>query len=157
MAKIVLSELAPAEAVHFSFAEGEFTLGGKSDAKAFETTDRALLSNAAGHPWLDVQYDESEAVDPTFVDNQVRPEDDVLSASGPRANDAFDPEKIKAAEDAKREAVSQPVAIEAGLDQTEEISLGDVAETVAADDAHEGAKSAAAFTPSTSGKDDNKS
>src|SRR4051812_9615905 len=111
MAKIVPSDLAPDEAVHYSLGAVEFDLGGKSDAKAYETHDRSVLSNAEAHPWLEVEYDAVEAIDPAFYDTQVKPEDDVLGALGPRANDAFDPDKIKAALEA-RQSETAPVAID---------------------------------------------
>jgi len=153
MAKIVPSDLAPAEAVHYSLGAVEFDLGGKSDAKSFETTDRAALSNAESHPWLTVEYDEAEAIDPAFYAPKVRPEDDVLSEFGPRANDAFDPEKVKAAlEDARAGRVA-PLAVESGTDQSEEVTSGPVAETLAADDSHQPAKSARNFTSSSTDAD----
>jgi len=136
MAKIVFSQDAPSgETVHFTFPEGEFDLGGKS--KSYTSKDRALLNSASGHPWLDVEYDEAEEYAGSFVDTQVRPEDDPLSAVGPNAGIAFDPKEIKKIEDAKAEArgAGTHVAIDAGLDQDTKVSTGDVAETVAAADA----------------------
>jgi hypothetical protein len=137
MARIVPSDLAPADTVHYTFAGVEFDLGGsgKGSSKFYETLDRAALSNASAHPWLDVQYDEAEAVPVVFANNQVKPEDDPLSAVGPNANAPFDPAEIAKVEEAKAQGATTPVAIDAGLDQTTEVSEGEVAETVAADDA----------------------
>lgn len=156
MARIVPSELAPSEAVHYTFGEAEFDLGGKSDKAAFETTDRELLTNALAHPWLHVEFDEAEQLGGEFIDNQVHAEDDPFSAVGPGANDAFDPEKIKAAEEAKGTLVDR-VALNAGLDQDEPVFHGSVAVTVAADDEHEPAKSASNFDqPDAGSTKDNK-
>jgi hypothetical protein len=53
MAKIVHSDLAPDELVHYSFGGAEFDLGG-SAKKSFESDDREVISNAQAHPWLTV-------------------------------------------------------------------------------------------------------
>ena len=138
MAKIVFSQDAPSGVeVHFTFPEGEFDLGGKS--KSYSTKDRALLSSADSHPWLNVEYDKTEEYAGTFIDTQVRPEDDPLSAVGPNAGLAFDPKEIKKIEDAKAEArgVENLVAIDAGLDQDTKSTEGEVAETVAADNSND--------------------
>ena len=130
MAKIVHSEAAPAESVHYTFAalpEG-FDLGGKS--KGFETNDTALLAEAESHPWLKVERDPEEVIGGAYV-QQLDPKDDPLSA----ANDVSrDPEAIKRDEDAKAEAwFGSPTAIDAGLDQEKVVTTGRVAETLAAD------------------------
>lgn len=145
MAKIVLSDLAPAEAIHFSLGNAELDLGGKSGKKSHETLDRELLSNAAAHPWLTVETDPGEEAGGQFADPHVAPVDDLQSAANQRAADPFDPAKVRAAEEAKRTEAAAVVAIEAGLDQSEPVKAGDVAETLAADDTHEPAKSAANF------------
>lgn len=98
MAKIVHSDLAPAEVVHYSLAGAEFDLGGRK--KAFETDDREVISDARVHPWLSVEADASNA---------------------PAADDAPVEE-------------TQPVAIDAGLDQTKSVTTDEVAETLAADE-----------------------
>lgn len=146
MAKIVLSDLAPAEAIHFSLGNAEIDLGGKSGKQSVETDDRELLSNAVAHPWLTVEVDPAEEAGGQFADPHVPAEEDPQSAANQRAHDAFDVEKIRATEEAKHPEAEAPVAIESGLDQTTEVKVGDVAETVAADETHEPAKSAANFT-----------
>lgn len=152
MAKIIPSDLAPDEVVHYSLGAVEFDLGGKSGSKSYETDDRAALSNAEAHPWLTVEYDKVEALDPAFYAPSIRPEDDIHSDQGPRAGDAFDIEKIKADLESRKQEVS-PLAVQSGLDQSEEVKVGDVAETIAADDAHEAAKSARAFKTEPSSTD----
>lgn len=58
MAKITASDSYPArESVHFSFAEGEFDLDGKT--KSYSTDDAALLRAAEAHPWLEVAGDDA--------------------------------------------------------------------------------------------------
>lgn len=147
MAKIVLSELAPDEAVHFSLGNAEFDLGGKSGKKSFETADREVLGNAASHPWLSVETDPADELGGLFVPHGVPADQDVLSAQGPRAADAFDPAKVRAALEAQGAVTEepQPVAIDAGLPQSEPIVEDGVAKTLAADETHEPAKSAANF------------
>lgn len=152
MAKITLSDLAPSEAVHFSFAEGDFTLGGKSDAKSYESDDRALLSNAEAHPWLQVEYDEGDAA-PVYPDTTLPPTEDNQSAQGPVAHIPFDVAAIKEFEDSKHPGEVPTLAIDAGLDQSEKIVEGDAAKTLAADPTHVAAKSAAAFNDTTTTED----
>ena len=55
MAKIVHSDAAPSEAVHYSLANVEFELGGRK--KSYSTDDAGVLSNAEAHPWLRVERD----------------------------------------------------------------------------------------------------
>lgn len=102
MAKIVHSEAAPAEAVHYALAGVEFDLEGDA---VFETDDREVIRNAEGHPWL-------------HVDEDVQP----VAADGEALVD---------------EPAPQPVAIEAGLVQTEAVVRDGVAETLAADETAE--------------------
>lgn len=126
MAKISHSDRAPAEAVHYTFASGEFDLSGK---KSFTTKDSALIAEAQVHPWLDVKVDEADLVIGTYA-QAVKPEDDPLSAVNSIAND---PKEARKAEAAKASAYN-PVAIDAGEVQTEVVETGGVAETLAADD-----------------------
>lgn len=133
MAKIVHSEAAPAEAVHYSFAGVEFDLGGSKKNSSFESDDPVLLGNALAHPWLEVEYPEVELVSGTYVD-QLAPEDDHLSAAGQKVN-PNDPEAAKAATEAA--APDEPVAIEAGKTQTDPVVTGRVAETLAADNSND--------------------
>lgn len=129
MAKIVHSEAAPAEAVHYSFAGVEFDLSGK---KSYESDDPIVLANAAAHPWLSVQYPAVDVVAGAYVE-QLAPEADHLSAAGQKVN-PNDPEVARAAEEAKRESTDNPVAIDAGETQTKAVETDGVAETLAADD-----------------------
>lgn len=130
MAKIVSSEAAPSEAVHYTFAGAEFDLGSGKSA-SFETNDLGVLQAAESHPWLTVEYPEVEMIAGEFRE-QVKPEDDPLSFVNYKGND---PEVVKADAEARLKAESaQPVAIEAGLDQTKKVVTGDVAETLAAVD-----------------------
>ena len=126
VAKIVHSEDAPQEAVHYSFAAGEFDLGGRK--KSHETDDPSLISEANAHPYLDVQVEQVEGQAGDFRE-QLDPKDDALSAQNSIAND---PDAVKAAQVEVVEV--QPVAIDAGLDQTEPVVEGGVAETLAADE-----------------------
>lgn len=84
MAKIVAAEEIPAEGdVTFTLAAGSFDLG----ADGYETDDRQLISEAAVHPWLNVEYDESEAPVAAFRPGTVPPEEDALSTQNSVAFD----------------------------------------------------------------------
>lgn len=127
MARIVPSEAAPAEAVHYSLAGHSFDLGG-SKGKSYESNDTAVLAEAEVHPWLTVQRDAAEVVRGNYVDH-LKPEDDVLSAINSVAND---PKAAKDAQKATQDTVV-PVAIDANEPQTQVVKTGTVAETLAAD------------------------
>lgn len=102
MASIVHSELAPEGAVHYSLANEEFDLGDGSDS--FETDDRAVISNANAHPWLDVEVDVEEQLGGDYAQGSLTPEEDALSALN---SVAFDADAIRAAEEAKTEDVEE--------------------------------------------------
>lgn len=134
MAKIVHSDTAPAETVHYSFAGGEFDLGGRS--KRFETDDAGLIAGAEAHPWLTVEYDVVEPIQGAYRE-QLLPEEDAMSAVNSIAND---PEEARKAEQAKMEQTDNPVAVDAGETQTEVVTTSEVAETLAADPTSKTAK-----------------
>jgi hypothetical protein len=125
MAKIVHSAAAPAEPVRYSLGNAEFELSGRT--KSYETNDPTVLANAESHPWLEVQRDKVELVRGAYAQS-LRPEDDHLSAINSKAND---PEAVKAAQQAEEDFT--PVAIEAGLNQTDKVINDGIAETLAAD------------------------
>lgn len=126
MAKIVHSEAAPSEAVHYTFAGAEFDLSGK---KSYSTTDPDVIGAASAHPWLTVVLDNEQGVEPQYVD-QIDPKDDPLSAVNSVGNDT---DKALAFEATKRDDEAPLVAIDAGATQTEAVTTGEVAETLAAD------------------------
>lgn len=129
MAKIVHSEAAPSEAVHYSFAGVEFDLGGRK--KGYDSDDPTVLANAESHPWLRVERPEVEVVAGAYVE-QLSPEEDHLTAAGHEI-DPNDPAEAKRAEEAKVENNITPVAIDSGLDQDEVVETDGVAQTIAAD------------------------
>lgn len=131
MAKIVSSELAPSEAVHYTFDGVEFDLGPRK--KAYETDNAAVLSNAETHPWLTVERDTPELVQGAYVE-QIAAADDPLSVVGQPIN-PNDPDEARKAEAAKADATGVPLAVQAGLDQTEPVVTSGVPETLAAADA----------------------
>lgn len=129
MATIRPNDNAPTETITYNFPEGYVDLGPGDE---FESDDRGLLASAASHPWLDVEYPE--------VDEEVysRP-----SKSIPYREDPFseyndfsnDPEKVEETERGKYDSTISPLAVEAGLDQSEEVVVDDrVAVTLAAAD-----------------------
>lgn len=128
MAKIVHSDAAPSEAVHYSFAGIEFDLGGRK--KTFETDDDIVLSNAETHPWLKVEREVVAFDTPAFHEG-LRAEDDAFSAYNSVANK---PEAIRATEQAKIDVAEGRVAIESGVPQTTTVETQGVAETLAADE-----------------------
>jgi hypothetical protein len=131
MALIVPSELAPAEEVSFSFADGDLALGGGG---TYETDNRGLLAEAEAHPWLAVEYDEAEVAVATYRPDSVAPEDDALSALN---SEAFDVAAIKRDRDlVLGDDGASVLALDAGLDQKEVLTSDDGAFnfTLAADD-----------------------
>jgi hypothetical protein len=148
MAKISLNDHAPSgETVSFSLANAETFELGAGAKKFFETDDPDLISNANAHPWLQVEV-ATDVPAPNFHEPAVRPEDDTLGRFGPNARLANDPDEVKKANDARAADDVQPLAVQAGLDQDKEVVTGEVAETLAADDEHKGAKSPKAFKTS---------
>lgn len=131
MAKILSSEAAPSEKVHYTFGTVEFDLGGNAK-QSFETNDRDALANAEAHPWLTVEREQVELVSGSYVE-QLKPEDDHLTAVGAEI-DANDPDEVRKAEEAKADTHVEPVALDAGEDQGEAVATGHVAETLAAAD-----------------------
>lgn len=127
MATISPNDSAPAEVVHYTFAAGDFKLGGRS--KKYETDDPALISEAYTHPWLTVEEPVVEPVVGSYVE-QVAPADDPMSRVNYTGND---PEMARAAEEAKAEGRENLVGIQAGLTQTEVVEAGPIAQTLAAD------------------------
>jgi len=115
-ATISHSDLAPDEQVHYSFAAAEFDLGGKQ--KPHYTDVLSVITEAQAHPWLSVEFDETEQAHGDFVD-QLKPEDDVLSWATSVANDA---DAIRAAEDGKDDLrkvyIEQRAAVVPGLSET---------------------------------------
>jgi hypothetical protein len=132
MAKIVPSDEAPNETVLFALAGTEpFELdaGGSLDDPS-----REQVVEAEVHPWLDVVYDQEEGVDPYFREIHPTPAEDHLSAQ----NDvSFDPQKVEEDRQAVLGQDDAPVAVESGKDQTEPVTSGGIAETVAAIDTDE--------------------
>lgn len=127
MATISSNDSAPAEVVHYTFAAGDFKLGGRS--KKYETDDSQLISEAQAHPWLMVEEVVVEPVVGSYVE-QVLPKDDPLSRVNYTGND---PEMARKAEADKAADAENIVGIQAGLDQTEVVEVGPVAQTIAAD------------------------
>lgn len=125
MPTISHSELAPDEPVRYLLGQAEFQLDGRT--KNYETDDADVVLNAEAHPWLTVTYPEVELVEGAYVE-QVAREDDPLSALNSIAND---PAEVRKIEEAKRAAVA-PVAIDASLDQSESVEVGDTAVTIEA-------------------------
>lgn len=131
MAKITLSDVAPAEAVHFTFAGGEFDLGG-SGKKSYETSDSGVIGEALAHPWLSVEFPKVEAVATETPSPFPAPKDDPMSREG--SIDANDPAEVAKANEAQAAPQENLVALDVGKTQTEAVSTGPVAETLAADD-----------------------
>ncbi len=127
MATISSNDSAPAEVVHYTFAGGDFKLGGRT--KTYKTDDPALISEAYAHPWLTVEVDAVEPVVGAYVE-QVLPKDDPMSRMNYTGND---PDEARAAEKAKADSRENLVGIEAGLDQNEAKTVGPIAQTHAAD------------------------
>ncbi len=105
MATISPNDYAPAEVVHYTFAGGDFKLGGRT--KKYETDDLAIITEAHTHPWLTVEVPVVEPVVGAYVE-QISPKDDPMSAMNYTGND---PENARAAERDKVAAVqAEPIA-----------------------------------------------
>lgn len=149
MGKIVLSKEAPTgEAVAFVFGNEEPLKLGGSEKKSVVTDNPVYLANAVTHPWLEVEPDTTAAPEPVYREPSVKPENDVLSAQNPDAKKVNDPKEVKKALEARDDlnVDVQPVAVEASKDQDKKVVTGGVAETLAADETHKGAKRAPATT-----------
>jgi hypothetical protein len=126
MAKIVASDAAPEGKFRISLANEEI------DKLPYESDDAVVLANAEAHPWLAVERPEVEELGVVAGDLQLRPEDDALSAQN---SVAFDADAVKAALPTRED--SDPVAIDAGLDQSKSVETDsgvDLTVAAAADD-----------------------
>lgn len=129
MATIRPNDNAPAGEVEYNLPTAKFTLG---SGDSYETEDRTVLSDAAVHPWLTVEYPEVDEALYARPSKSVPFEKDYL---GPVNSVAFNLNEVRKIEEAKREGVTHPTAIQAGLDQSKAEEVGDVNVTVAADEA----------------------
>lgn len=128
MATIKLNDHAPSEEATFLLANETL----KSADLPKDTDNRALVAAAEEHPWLAVDYPEVESFEAAAAEPRVRYEDDYLAAPNSKA---FDLDEVRKTEEAKRQAVSTPTAIDAGLDQSDSETVADVSVTLAADEA----------------------
>jgi hypothetical protein len=131
MATIVLSDEAPTDegTLNFSLANAEFEA-------PFETNDPVVLAGAEAHPWLSVEYPESAVVEGSFREPHVPAAEDSQSAQNSIAND---PEAVAAALAEVDLTETGRLAVEAGLVQDTPQRVGNVATTLAADEADEDA------------------
>lgn len=131
MANIVPSDLHPDEEVRYGL--GGYKAFKLAPGGSHSTDDREAIAQAQTHPWLAVEYDETEEAVAVFRPLSVEPKDDHLSAY--HANEAFDPKAVERDRNKVLGLDDEPVAIESGTKQTKEVSSGPVAETLAAADA----------------------
>lgn len=142
-ATITPSELAPKEKVRYSLVNAEPFELGSGDSKDVDVTDTVLLAAANDHPWLTVTYPEYEGNEAPAQNPHIDPKDDVLAAAhGSLAND---PEAVAKDTAERPDLVDHHTAIDAGLDQKEEVFIGlddNIAQTLAAEDAADEAEEA---------------
>jgi hypothetical protein len=122
MATIKPNDNAPQEQVHYVLAAGEpFDLAAGG---SYDSDDRAVLSAAADHPWLTVEYPQVAAEDVFEPPPRGIPyREDPFSEYNDFSND---PAKADEAERAKYAGVAaNPLAVDAGLDQGEPVTVGD--------------------------------
>lgn len=132
MATIRPNENAPAEDVHYVLPTASFDLG---EGGTYESDERAVLSAAADHPWLTVEYPEAASEVYTRPSKSVPYTEDPYSEYNDHSND---PELVAETERAKYDATVAPLAIDSGLDQSEPVQVDErVDVTLAAADAHE--------------------
>ena len=117
MAKLVPSDIAPEDFKVFSTAQ-------ITEELPYETDDPVVIDNALIHPWVDVDYGDVAVEAPPSTSTTLPPEEDVLSRINSKAD--------KAPADGVPTHEIDPVAIDAGLDQHESVSVGTVAVTTAA-------------------------
>ncbi len=130
MATIVPSKLHPDEEVVHQLAQDSFKLDAGG---SYETDDRAVISNAVVHPWLDVEYADTE-IEAHYRPDSVEPSKDVLGAA---QSVAFDADAIAAVLEEYAEVEENRVAIESGLDQDKRVEKSGIAFTLAADDTND--------------------
>lgn len=130
MATIRPNDIAPSEEVKYILSTDTFDLAAGGSV---ESTDRKILTDAEAHPWLKVEYPETEKFDFQRPSHSVPYEDDALAALN---SVAFDPEEIRKTEQAKVDAFTggHPLAVDAGLDQGDEETAGDISVTLAAEE-----------------------
>jgi hypothetical protein len=116
MATIRPNENAPAEEVHYVLPTVEFDLDAGG---SFETDDRAALSAAADHPWLEVEYPEVAAEVYSAPSKSVPYRDDPFSEFNDFSND---PARVEETERSKYSGTVAPLAVDAGLDQGEVVT-----------------------------------
>lgn len=148
MATIRPNDHAPSDEVTYTLPGATFEL---APGGSYESDDRVVLSDAEAHPWLEVEYpvlvDESESRE----SRSVPYEDDALSAPNSLA---FDPDAVAKAH--ADEVVTNPTAIDSGLDQGEPAESGDgrVATSLASADEVEAVEPAPAPAPSWTSSSD---
>lgn len=122
MATIRPNDNAPQETVHYILSAGDpFDL---DTGGSFESDDRLLLSAAEDHPWLTVEYPQVAEAD-IFVppSRSVPYREDPFSEYNDYSND---PARAAAAEREKYAGVAaNPLAVDAGLDQGEAVTVAD--------------------------------
>jgi hypothetical protein len=128
MATIRPNENAPAEEVHYTLPSAEFDLG---PGGSYESDDRAVAAAAEDHPWLEVEYPQVNAEVYTRPAKSIPYREDPFSEYNDFSND---PARVEETEREKYSATVAPLAVEAGLDQSEPVSVGNTDLTLAAAD-----------------------
>lgn len=116
MATILLSDLAPSDAKHFSLGQFEVDV-------PTETDDARLISEARTHPWLAVEVPEVEAEKVVDRTATLAPQDDPFSAEYTGEVHTFS---------APDTTPIHPLAVQAGLDQSAPETAGFTDLTLAA-------------------------
>jgi hypothetical protein len=138
MAQIVTSKEAPDFEVGYALPGTKLVEFKLKQGGSYKTDDRVVLAEANAHPWLQVEYDASEAPVYSFRPDTVSSADDVLSAEN---SEAFEPKFIKRdLEGVLGTRDDSGTAIQAGLDQDKKSTNGGVNETLAADAADSNVK-----------------
>jgi DsbC/DsbD-like thiol-disulfide interchange protein len=138
MATIITNEHAPKEEATYILPTATFDL---AQGGSYETDDRRVLSDAEAHPWLEVEYAAEETEVFERPSKSVPYEDDYLSAANSKA---FDLDEVRRTEEAKYGGDTNRLAVDAGLDQNEEVvsESGAFAYTLAGDDRDEATRTA---------------
>lgn len=131
MATIRPNDNAPEGKVKYLLGNAEFDL---ATGGSYETDDRYVLAGAGVHPWLTVEYPEVPELGQERVSKSVPYEEDYLSAPN---SQAFNLDQLRKEQEAAAEVLDSRLAVDAGLDQSEEAEVAGVDVTLAAATADE--------------------
>jgi hypothetical protein len=131
MAQIVPSKQAPDFEVGYALPGTKLVEFKLKPGGSYKTDDRGVLAEASTHPWLQVEYDASEAPVYSFRPDTISSGEDALSSEN---SEAFEPKFVKRDLDGVLGTRDDTgTAIQAGLDQDKKSKIDGINQTLAAD------------------------